>query len=233
MQESSHRLLNIARILQFGDSVLPVGAFTFSCGVESAISCGIVYDRQTLKQYVCTALLQAAKCDAVAQIQTLRACRSNKLNDLISIDKDVISRKLSPESRVMTQRMGKKLTELSTAIYHDPVFNWWLEQIRQGTVIGTYPVSHGLLMSHLDLDEDAMLAMHFYGVAMTILSAAQRLMRITHLDSQKILAEVTSLFPDYAEMALNTRPEEMSSFSPVIDILAAVHVDAHVRLFMN
>lgn len=88
-------------------------------------------------------------------------------------------------------------------------------------------------MSHLDLDEDAMLAMHFYGVAMTILSAAQRLMRITHLDSQKILAEVTSLFPDYAEMALNTRPEEMSSFSPMIDILAAVHVDAHVRLFMN
>lgn len=88
-------------------------------------------------------------------------------------------------------------------------------------------------MSHLDLDEAAMLSMHFYGVAMTILSAAQRLMRITHLDSQKILAEVTSLFPDYAEMSFSTRPEEMSSFSPVIDILAAVHVDAHVRLFMN
>lgn len=107
MPESSHRLLNIARILQFGDSVLPVGAFTFSCGVESAISCGIVYDRQTLKQYVCTALLQAAKCDAVAQIHTMRACRSNRLNELISIDNDVISRKLSPESRLMTQRMGK------------------------------------------------------------------------------------------------------------------------------
>ncbi|AYL49752.1 urease accessory protein UreF [Citrobacter freundii] len=193
----------------------------------------MVYNRQTLKQYVCTALLQAAKCDAVAQIQTMRACRSNRLNELISIDNDLISRKLSPEPRLMTQRMGKKITELSAAIYPDPVFNWWLEQIRQGTVVGTYPVSHGLLMSHLDLDEDAMLAMHFYGVAMTILSAAQRLMRITHLDSQKILAEVTSLFPDYAEMALNTRPEEMSSFSPMIDILAAVHVDAHVRLFMN
>lgn len=93
MSESSHRLLNIARILQFGDSVLPVGAFTFSCGVESAISCGIVYNRQTLKQYVCTALLQAAKCDAVAQIQTMRACRSNRLNELISIDNDLISRK--------------------------------------------------------------------------------------------------------------------------------------------
>ena len=93
MPDSSHRLLSIARILQFGDSVLPVGAFTFSCGVESAISCGIVYDYKTLKQYVCTALLQAAKCDAVAQIQSIRACRNNKLSELISIDNDVISRK--------------------------------------------------------------------------------------------------------------------------------------------
>ncbi|MCU6175346.1 urease accessory protein UreF [Citrobacter cronae] len=233
MPDSSHRLLNIARILQFGDSVLPVGAFTFSCGVESAISCGIVYDHKTLKQYVCTALLQAAKCDAVAQIQSMRACHNNKLSELISIDNDVISRKLSPESRLMTQRMGKKLTELAAAIYHDRVFNWWLEQIRQGRVNGTYPVSHALLMHHLKLNEEAMLVMHFYGVAMTILSAAQRLMRITHLDSQKIMAEATLLFPDYAEMALNTRPEEMSSFSPVVDILAAIHVDAHVRLFMN
>ncbi|POT58600.1 urease accessory protein UreF [Citrobacter amalonaticus] len=226
-------ILNIARILQFGDSVLPVGAFTFSCGVESAISCGIVYDRQTLKQYVCTALLQAAKCDAVAQIQAMRSCNNNMPDELIFIDHDVISRKLTAESRLMTQRMGKKLTELSSAIYHAEIFDWWLEQIRLRKVAGTYPVSHALLMNYLKIDEQEMLVMHFYGVAMTLLSAAQRLMRITHLDSQKILAEVSTLFPDYCAIALSTRPEEMSSFSPVIDILAAIHVDAHVRLFMS
>lgn len=225
--------LNIARILQFGDSVLPVGAFAFSCGVESAITCEIIYDQQTLKQYVSTALLQAAKCDAVAQIQVLHSFNKNKLDDIISIDNDVISRKLTPESRLMTMRMGKKLTELSVSIYHAEVFNWWLEQIRDGRVSGTYPVSHALLMGYLKLNAEEMLVMHFYGVSMTILSAAQRLMRITHLDCQKILAEVTELFPDYCDIALNTRPEEMSSFSPVIDILAAIHVDAHVRLFMN
>lgn len=233
MSEHPLGLLNIARILQFGDSVLPVGAFTFSCGIESAISCKIVYDRETLKEYVCTALLQTAKSDAVAQTQTMRAFRNNRLSDIISIDNDLSSRKLSPESRLMTQRMGKKITELSASIYNDQIFNWWLEQIHQYNVVGTYPVSHALLMSYLKLDEEVVLAMHFYGVTMTILSAAQRLMRITHLDSQKILAEVTLLFPYYADLTNNTRPDRMTSFCPVIDILAAVHVDAHVRLFMN
>lgn len=233
MPDNSLSVLEIARILQFGDSVLPVGAFTFSSGVESAISCGIVGDRKTLKQYVCTALLQAARCDAVAEIQAMRACKKNNPGELITIDNDVISRKLSSESRLMTQRMGKKLTELSVTIYDAQTSVWWLEQIRHGNAAGTWPVSHALLMSHLQLSEVAMLTMHFYGVAMTILSAAQRLMRITHLDSQKILSEVALLLPDYTEMALNTRYEEMSSFSPVIDVLAAIHVDAHVRLFMN
>ncbi len=36
--------IQLIRILQFADSVLPVGAFAFSNGVESAIQAGIVRD---------------------------------------------------------------------------------------------------------------------------------------------------------------------------------------------
>ena len=32
----------LVRVLQFGDSMFPVGGFTFSCGVESAIQTGVV-----------------------------------------------------------------------------------------------------------------------------------------------------------------------------------------------
>ena len=40
---------DLIRIMQFGDSVLPVGAFSFSNGVESAVQTGIVHDVPTLK----------------------------------------------------------------------------------------------------------------------------------------------------------------------------------------
>lgn len=49
---------DLIRIMQFGDSVLPVGAFTFSNGVESAIQTGVVRDVPTLKGFVLTALKQ-------------------------------------------------------------------------------------------------------------------------------------------------------------------------------
>lgn len=233
MTQDALRVYQLARLLQFGDSMLPVGAFAFSCGVESAVQCGIIDDRQTLKQYACTALLQSAQCDAVALVHGLRAVKHKYRERLIAIDNDLISRKLNVESRRMTLRMGKKFTELAVTLLGADDCRWWLAQIRDGLTAGTLPASQALVMGCIGLDEREALTLHFYGTAMTILSAAQRLMRITHLDCQRMLTEVITLFPAYCDMAQQTPLDEMSSFSPVIDILAAVHVDAHVRLFMN
>ena len=38
-----------AGLLQFGDSMLPVGAFSFSNGLESAVQQGLVHDADTLR----------------------------------------------------------------------------------------------------------------------------------------------------------------------------------------
>ena len=43
----------------FGDSMLPVGAFAFSNGVEAAIAQGVVHDVASLRDFVATALAQA------------------------------------------------------------------------------------------------------------------------------------------------------------------------------
>ena len=64
---------DLIRIMQFGDSVLPVGAFSFSNGVESAVQTGIVHDVATLKGFVLTALKQAASCDGMAVVAAHRA----------------------------------------------------------------------------------------------------------------------------------------------------------------
>ena len=63
---------DLIRIMQFGDSVLPVGAFTFSNGVESAVHTGVVHDVATLKGFVLTALKQAASCDGMGVVAAHR-----------------------------------------------------------------------------------------------------------------------------------------------------------------
>src|SRR5260370_35289179 len=42
----------LSRALQFGDSLLPVGSFSVSNGLESAVQLGVVHDLLSLADYV-------------------------------------------------------------------------------------------------------------------------------------------------------------------------------------
>ena len=68
---------------------------------------------------------------------------------------------------------------------------------------------------------------------MMILGAALRLMQVDHLDAQAILFEVDqAAAADYAAIAAGLA-DDMATFAPIIDVLAAMHVKSHVRMFMN
>ena len=224
---------DLIRIMQFGDSALPVGAFTFSNGVESAIQTGVVHDAETLKGFVRTALKQAASGDGIAVVAAHRAVLAGDNDAILRVDRAVNNRKLNEEARLMATRMGKKLAEISVHIFDDPLVAWWLAQIKSGDTPGTQPVTQAIVMAVQGIGEREVVVMHQYGIAMTILSAAMRLMRITHFETQHILFELNNDIETFCDIAACGDIEQMSSYVPVIDVLAAVHTKSFVRLFMN
>ena len=125
-------ILSLSRMMQFGDSMLPVGAFAFSNGLESAVQKGVVHDAETLRQYTHTALEQAAKGDAVAVVWATRAALAGDLEDLIRVDREVLCRKLNEETRLMATRMGRKLAEMGADITENPLVIGWRDAIKDG-----------------------------------------------------------------------------------------------------
>lgn len=224
---------DLIRIMQFGDSALPIGAFTFSNGVESAIQKGVVHDKETLKSFVRTSLNVAASSDGIAVVAAHRAVIAQDNEALINIDWAVHNRKLNEEARIMTTRMGKKLAEISVHIFENQQVAWWLEQIKNGTAAGTQPVTQAIVMAVQGITERDVVVMHQYGIAMTILSAAMRLMRVTHYETQHILFELNKDIDIFCDIASCGDIQQMASYVPVIDVLAAVHTKSFVRLFMN
>ena len=221
------------RILQFGDSVLPIGAFSFSNGLESAIQHRLVHDKETLRQFVMTATRQSASADAIALLVAHRAACAHDIAGVRQADVALFNRKVNEEMRTMTVRMGKKLGEMSHHLIRTPLLIDWLELIERKETPGTYPVGLGLLFAGLGLPEQQAFAVHQYGTASMILSASLRLMKIHHFDTQTILLEVnTSAEAEYWRVS-EAGLDEMATFSPALDIMAAAHVKAHLRMFMN
>ncbi|MCF7989490.1 MAG: urease accessory protein UreF [Thiohalocapsa sp.] len=224
---------HLLRVLQFGDSMLPVGAFAFSSGLESAIATGVVTDAERLRAYTRTALEQAARGDAVGLIRAHGAATGDDLDALRHIDAAVYARKLSSETRTMSVRMGKKLIELGAEIVAAPLLLRWREEIVGGATPGCYPVALAINFAAQGLPARDAFAVHQYGVAAAILGAALRLMRIDHIETQRLLYSLNAGIDADYEVAAATPLADMAGFAPVTEILAAVHVKASVRLFMS
>ena len=137
------KITELMRVLQFGDSVLPVGAFSFSNGLESSIQHHLVHDTETLRQFVMTAIRQSASADAIALLSAHRAACAHDMAGVLRADTALFNRKLNEEMRTMTVRMGKKLGELSNRLIHTPLLTDWLEHVEHKETPGTYPVGLG------------------------------------------------------------------------------------------
>jgi urease accessory protein len=226
-------IARMMRVLQFGDSVLPIGSFSFSNALESAVQECVVRDAATLGEFVTASACRAATSDGIALLEAHRAACKRDIGRIVEADRAVFQRKLGEETRTMTVRMGRKLAEVGTAAVRAPLLGRWLDQVRDGITPGTHPVGLGVLFAELGSPEEDAFAVHQYGVAMAMLSAALRLMRIDHRQVQAILHAVDQTVPgDYAAVR-EASLADMASFTPMADILAAVHVRSHVRMFMN
>jgi urease accessory protein len=222
-----------ARMLQFGDSMFPIGAFSFSSGLESAVQKGVVTDAASLHAFTRTAVEQVARGDGIALIGAHRAAIPSDVENLVRIDAQVYARKLSDEARTMSVRMGKKFTEMGVQVIGAPLLCTWRDRIETSGTPGCYPVALAINFAVQHLPARQAFVVHQYGVAATILGAALRLMKISHIETQKILYELSALIEPAYERAAAASLSDMAGYAPLTEILAAVHTKAHVRLFMN
>ena len=230
---SATNMVLLARLLQFSDSTLPVGAFAFSNGLESALQTEIVSNPATLHQFVELVVRQAAHMDGIALLHAHRAIRAGDYDDVLIADHELWNRRVGEEQQLMLSRMGKKFAELSLKIGEFPILERWLDDIKMNKTPGCFPVGQAIALAQMGADECQAFVVHQYGVASMVLSAAVRLMRIDHLDTQRILFAVQQRVQgDYLEVQERDL-DEMSGFAPVFDVLVAHHTKAHVRLFMN
>ncbi len=224
---------SIMHLLQLSDSALPVGGFSFSNTLESAIAHGIVVDEDSLECYVNEALRQAALSDGVTALYVRRRAVEGCRDDIIEADKILIRSKLNDEARQMSLRMGRKLSELGLALLDKEEIRWWKESITQGRTAGTYAATQGLMAALCGIGGRELFCSLCYGVASMMLGAALRTMRTTHFATGRILFRIGDQIGDLYLEADQMTPQQMNVFTPQMDILAALHEKGNRRLFMN
>lgn len=229
---NSPRLL--LRLMGLSDSALPVGGFTFSVGIETAVGEGLIEGEEELEEYLRSICRATASLEGVAALGAFRAAREGDFEGAAEVDRLLHACRSGEENRLMSLRMGAKLAELGAELFsEEPLVARWLAAIRHDELYGEHATTLGLLFAAGGLSEQGLFTSLLYGVASQLLSASLRTMRISHHTTWRLLfslgEEVERLYNRFAPLG----PEEMHRFSPQTEILAALHEWGERRLFMN
>ncbi len=221
-------------LLQLSDSALPIGSFSFSNGLESAVGAGIVHDVSSLEAYTRAMMLQAVSTDAVAALHARRAAMAARYEEIILADKLLYVSRMNVESRMMSSRMGRKLAELAVMISPaDPLLRRWRDYATSGTVHATLPVTQGILFAVNRLSGYELYCALIYGTVSMILGAALRLLKISYRDTQLLTTTICREATEYFDYANSLTINDMHSFSPQADLCSSLHEKGSMRMFMN
>lgn len=233
MKIVKNNLYHLLQLCQFSDSAIPIGSFAFSNGLESAIQLNVVTDEASLKHFILVALKQSAYLDGVYVNHAYRQAKRADLDGLLALDKSYNSKRVGKELQLMSSRIGNKLASLFLHMHDSMLLRDYLALAKKQGVAVSHPIVHGIIFNELALSEQEAFAIYQYGSASMILSAAVRLMRIDHYQTQRVLFEVNQTVDGYYDKVKSMDTIETHSFAPVFDCLISHHVDAHVRMFMN
>ena len=206
--------MSLARLLQLASPTLPVGAYSYSQGLEAAIEAGIVFDFASARTWIGDVLeLSVAPMEA----QVLRAQivePTQERNDFFVATRE--SAELRAETLQMGGALAKLLSELGVKVLiENPSF----------------PTAFAAAVRRWQIEpRDAVLA-YLWSWLENQVMAALKAVPLGQSAGQKILLELGSRLQDLADTQL---PEDSwSNFAPRLALLSARHETQYSRLFRS
>jgi urease accessory protein len=223
-------MLSILQAIWQADGTFPSGSFAFSYGVEGVVALRSKLDGTALAELTATIIRQRwLTCDRVALVRAYRA--AGNLHAIAVIDRDVEASTFGSTMREGSRRNGGSFLA-SHARLGDIAALRLREAVRSGACLGHIAVMQGTVWQAMGLDEKLVQLASAYGVASGVTAAAVRLGAVGALEGQKVLR---GCLPEIDALIARPVPDdaELSSFVPFLEIAAARHARADLRLFVN
>jgi urease accessory protein len=223
---------------QLADSFLPVGTYTISYGVEQFAATGRVETKAELAALFRDYLRQqVGPCDVVALAAAWERAGGEPdeetLDAITAVDERQRSVTLPREFRESSENSGRRLLDLLAETTDDELVAAYYDRVLAEEAPGNHAVALGLVARRqgISREEACLLACHSFIVG--LLGAAQRLVRLTHTDAQRLLTELRPVIGEVCETYAGRDPEAMAPFAPLVDVMGMGHERAERRLFVS
>ena len=219
-------------LMRLASPSLPVGGFSYSEGVESAVDSGRVCSEAQVFEWLRDQLhLGIARNDLPVMASTLVAWRSGDFERVAELNLWFATTRETSEMRQQTEQMGRSLSQ-------------WLrnrpgdEEPRLAVLdalapASTWPVAFALSAARTDATPDEASLAFASGWAENLVQAAMKSVPLGQLAGQRVLDALALEIPAAVDAARGLSFNELQAFTPMLAILSAQHEVQYSRLFRS
>lgn len=211
--------LRLLTLTQWLSPSFPVGSFAFSHGLETAVACGWVTDKDTLFDWLLGLLEHGSgQADATWLALAYQAESRSALEDL-----NTQARAFTGAAERLREgaRQGQSFARVASEV--------WSIDIPPVQL----PLGLGYAAKLQKLDLDAVTALYLQAFLGNLVSAAQRLMPLGQSDAQDVLARLNPHCLRVADAAKSANISDIVSNAFLSDIAAMKHENLEPRLFQS
>lgn len=223
--------LAFMRLLQLASPALPVGAYTYSQGLEWAVEAGTVNDEAAALCWLGELLdWNLGRFEAPLLSRMLAAWRIDDDAELVRLDAEFVASRESAELRAETLQMGYSLRRLLDELPDFPAR--WRERLH-ALPQPSFPLAWSCAAAAWECEDDAALGAYLWAWSENQVMAALKAVPLGQSAGQRILAELGRRIPAIAARALLTPEEDFSNYAPGFAIACCRHESQYTRLFRS
>ncbi len=221
---------SLLQLIWLASPALPVGGFSYSEGLESAVDCAGVTSEKSAADWLSDQLhLSLARGDLTVIAQAIPAWRNRDIGRVRVLNDWMLQTRETSEMRLQTEQMGRSLLEWLRN--HNSISAAHLDAC--AALPPTYPVAFSLAASPLAAGVSDCLTAYAFGWAENMMQAALKSVPLGQSAGQRILARLAVEIPAAIEEAMALSDDDRQAFSPMLAILSSQHETQYSRLFRS
>ncbi|HEX3535780.1 MAG TPA: urease accessory UreF family protein [Stellaceae bacterium] len=217
------------RLLAWSSPAFPIGAFSYSHGLEAAAASGAIKDRDTLQQWVAAIVLRGSgRIDADILRDAHRVARSGDDAALAEVNRRGIAYRSTAELSLESGQQGTAFLNTCRAAWPEPFVADWDTggDICHAAAFGATAAGAGVAL------EDALLA-YLQAFTANLVSAGIRLGIVGQTGGQRILAALEAPITVAVTETTTRDPDQFGSATFAADLASMAHETQYTRLFRS
>lgn len=219
------------RLLAWLSPAYPIGAYTYSHGLETAVEDGAVKERAGLVEYISTVLRAGAgRVDGALLAAAHRAAEADDDAALDEIAWLAAAWRGTAETALETMAQGTAFTSVTQSAWPDARFTALAARHPRALA---HPVAFGAAAAWQGISLRPALAGWLAAFAANLVSAGVRLAPLGQTDGQIATASLHGEVEAAADAAMDADLDDLGSAAPMLDLLSMRHETQYTRLFRS